>query len=52
MRKRKNKECIDEISQRQLIKLKNQKNRSKKIANCFSRKRRKKKKENESKGRN
>ena len=52
MRKRKNKESIDEISQGLLIKLKNRKNRSKKIANCFSRNRRKKKKKNESKGRN
>ena len=43
MRKRKNKESIDEISQGLLIKLKNRKNRSKKIANCFSRNRRKKK---------
>ena len=52
MRKRKNKESIDEISQGLLIKLKNRKNRRKKIENCFSRNRRKKKKKNESKGRN
>ena len=52
MRKRKNKERIDEISQGLLIKLKNRKNRSKKITNCFSRNRRKKKKKNERKGRN
>ena len=49
MRKRKNKESIDEVSQGLLIKQKNPKKLHQKIADCSSRKRTKK---NKIKGRN